>query len=142
MAEFNADLLRRDVDGRTLRIQGTPHQTGAHLSKNFKKVAAAALGMVSAGILIGIFTAGDRREATDGSGQAGRAGANNDMVGQTQPDLDAMQRNARQQAQHDGTAADAASSDNAEHTDAGGSRMPAATTLGNASADRATLPAA
>ena len=139
MADLDTDLLTRDVDGRALHIRSTPRQAGARLSKNFKKVAAAALGLVSGGILIGIFTAGDRRDGSEGSGGA-RGGANSAMVGQTQPDLDAMERNARHDGQRD--RAGAASSGNPDHTDASGSHAPAVATLDNAAANRASLSAA
>jgi type IV secretion system protein VirB10 len=109
MTETDRDLLEREVDGTALRIQGTPRQTGARLSKNFKKVAAAALGLVSAGILVGIFTAGNHPKG----GEGGRAGADTAMVGETQPDLDAMERSAleraRQQVAQNATSAGAGS---------------------------------
>lgn len=100
---LDTDLLKRDVDGTALRIRGAPRQTGARLSKNFKKVAAAALGLISAGILVGIFTAGNRPKGGE-SGATQGAGAQTAMVGETQPDLDAMERtaleHARQRAAH------------------------------------------
>jgi len=95
---LDTDLLKRDVDGTALRIRGTPRQTGARLSKNFKKVAAAALGLISAGILVGIFTAGNRPKGGE-SGATQGAGTQTAMVGETQPDLDAMERSALEQAQ-------------------------------------------
>jgi type IV secretion system protein VirB10 len=95
---LDTDLLKRDVDGTALRIRGTPRQTGARLSKNFKKVAAAALGLMSAGILVGIFTAGNRPKGGESGAMQG-AGAETAMVGETQPDLDAMERSALEQAQ-------------------------------------------
>lgn len=91
---LDTDLLKRDVDGTALRIRGTPRQTGARLSKNFKKVAAAVLGLICAGILVGIFTAGNRPKG----GATPGAGAQAAMVGETQPDLDAMERSALEQA--------------------------------------------
>lgn len=95
MTEPDSELLTRDVDGTALEIHGTPRQTGARLSRRFKKVAAAALGLVSVGILVGIFTAGNH--ATGGAGSSGgKAGTDSAMVGQTQPDLDAMERSAHQ----------------------------------------------
>jgi type IV secretion system protein VirB10 len=93
--ELDKDLLERDVDGSALRLRPVPPQTGARLSKNFKKVAAAALGLVSAGILVGIFTAGNHPR---GSGKGNGTGAQTAMVGETQPDLDAMERNAAERA--------------------------------------------
>lgn len=98
MADPDTDLLTRDVDGSGLRIQGVPRQSGARLSKNFKKVAAAALGLVSVGILVGIFTAGNHPSSTDENGEQGHAGSRA-MVGQTHPDLDAMERSARERTQ-------------------------------------------
>jgi type IV secretion system protein TrbI len=94
---LDTDLLKRDVDGTALRIRATPRQTGARLSKNFKKVAAAALGLISVGILVGIFTAGNRPKGGESGGTPG-AGAQTAMVGETQPDLDAMERSALEQA--------------------------------------------
>ncbi len=91
---LDTDLLKRDVDGTALRVRGTPRQTGARLSKNFKKVAAAVLGLICAGILVGIFTAGNRPKG----GATLGAGAQTAMVGETQPDLDAMERSALEQA--------------------------------------------
>lgn len=94
---LDTDLLKRDVDGTALRLRGTPRQTGARLSKNFKKVAAAALGLICAGILVGIFTAGNRPKGSE-NGTTPGAGAQTAMVGETQPDLDAMERSALEQA--------------------------------------------
>jgi len=94
MSELNAVLLTREVDGKGLSIRGVPQQIGARLSKNFKRVAAAALGLVSAGVLVGIFTAGSQPKGADDGSQGGTA-ASNGMVGQTQPDLDTMERNAK-----------------------------------------------
>jgi len=91
---LDTDLLKRDVDGTALRVRGTPRQTGARLSKNFKKIAAAVLGLICAGILVGIFTAGNRPKG----GATPGAGAQTAMVGETQPDLDAMERSALEQA--------------------------------------------
>ena len=91
---LDTDLLKRDVDGTALRVRGTPRQTGARLSKNFKKVAAAAFGLICAGILVGIFTAGNRPKG----GATPGAGAQTAMVGETPPDLDAMERSALEQA--------------------------------------------
>ena len=138
MTELDADLLRRDVDGAGLQIQGTPRQTGARLSKNFKKVAAAALGLVSVGILVGIFTAGNRHHAIGENGAHGRAGANNALVGQTPPDLDAMERSARKRAQQHNAASAAAKATAAKSGKPGGTSASTAT-LGNASADRLAL---
>ena len=94
---LDTDLLQRDVDGTALRVRGVPRQTGARLSKNFKKVAAAALGLLSAGILVGIFTAGNGPKGGE-SGATQGAGAQTAMVGETQPDLDAMEHSALKQA--------------------------------------------
>jgi type IV secretory pathway VirB10-like protein len=133
MAERDADLLTRDVDGSGLAIQGTPHQTGARLSKNFKKVAAAALGLVSVGILVGIFTAGNHPRGNSESGGNGGTGA---MVGQTQPDLDAMERNAHQREQQQAMVGAVTTPARAD----GGANSSTAVTLGT-SADRSTLSA-
>jgi len=138
MADLDADLLTRDVDGAGLQIQGTPRQSGARLSKHFKKVAAAAFGLVSVGILVGIFTAGNRRDAHGENGEHGRAGANNALVGQTPPDLDAMERSARKRAQQHNAASAAAKATGTNSGNTG--RTSASTaTLGNASADRLAL---
>ena len=99
---LDTDLLKRDVDGTALSIRATPRQTGARLSKNFKKVAAAALGLISAGILVGIFTAGNRPKGSESGAMQG-AGAQTAMVGETQPDLDAMERSALEQARQRAT---------------------------------------
>jgi type IV secretion system protein VirB10 len=95
MTKLDADLLTRDVDGSALQVRGTPRVAGARLSKNFKKVAAGTLGLVTAGIFVGIFTAGNDRSGNSG-GPRGGTGPTNPMVGQTQPDMDAMQRSALQ----------------------------------------------
>lgn len=100
MNKLDADLLTRDVDGSALQVKGTPRAAGARLSKNFKKVVAGALGLVTAGIFVGIFTAGNDR-AKNSNGSQGGAGANA-MVGQTQPDLEAMQRIALEKNSHQG----------------------------------------
>ena len=138
MTELDADLLTRDVDGTGLQVQGTPRQTGARLSKNFKKVAAAALGLVSVGILVGIFTAGNRHHAGGENGEHGRAGANSALVGQTPPDLDAMERSARKRAQRHNAASTAAKATGGKSGNMEGTNTSAAT-LGTASADRLAL---
>jgi len=141
MTELDAHLLSRDVDGAGLQIQGTPRQSGARLSKNFKKVAAAVLGLVSVGILVGIFTAGNRRPAGGENGEHGRAGTNNALVGQTPPDLDAMERSAHERAQRHNAASAAAKSTGDNHGNTGGTSASTAT-LGNAPADQLALAAA
>jgi type IV secretion system protein VirB10 len=93
--EVDSSLLAQDVDGATagkkkgLSIKGTPREGGARLSKNFKRVAFAAGGLIASGMIIGIMTAGNKSatSATDNGGGS-------DMVGQTSPDIAAMQRAA------------------------------------------------
>ena len=93
-AQADDALLSQDVDGGTakgkkgLSIRGTPAAGGARLSKNFKKVAFIAGGAIAGGMVIGIMTAGNKASApAESEGQA-------QMVGQTSPDISAMQRAA------------------------------------------------
>lgn len=55
------------------------------------------LGLICAGILVGIFTAGNRPKGSE-DGTTPGAGAQTVMVGETQPDLDAMERSALERA--------------------------------------------
>ena len=93
--EPDSDLLAQDVDGATagkkkgLSIKGTPREGGARLSKNFKKVAFVAGGVIAGGMILGIMTAGNKSSApSDGSDSGAQ------QVGQTSPDIAAMQRAA------------------------------------------------
>lgn len=97
--EADPILLAQDVDGaaadkkKSLSIKGTPKEGGARLSKNFKNVAFVAGGVIAGGMVIGIMTAGNKPSApADGSD----AGAQ--QVGQTSPDIAAMQRAAARAA--------------------------------------------
>lgn len=117
MNKLDAELLTRDVDGSALQVKGTPRAAGARLSKNFKKVAAGALGLVTAGIFVGIFTAGNDR-TKNSNGSQGGAGANA-MVGQTQPDLEAMQRIALEKNSQHGAPTGTALHTNDAHAPAG-----------------------
>jgi len=90
--ETDSRLLAQDVDGATagkkkgLSIKGTPREGGARLSKNFKKAAFVAGGVIAGGMILGIMTAGNKSSApSDGNDQ---------QVGQTSPDIAAMQRAA------------------------------------------------
>jgi type IV secretion system protein VirB10 len=96
LPETDSRLLAQDVDGATagkkkvLSIKGTPREGGARLSKNFKKVAFVAGGVIAGGMILGIMTAGNKSSApSDGNDQ---------QVGQTSPDIAAMQRAAVQTA--------------------------------------------
>jgi len=97
--EVNTSLLAQDVDGATagkkkgLSVKGTPREGGARLSKNFKKVAFVAGGVVAGGMIIGILTAGNKSSTPQGSEDSGQ------MVGQTSPDIAAMQRTAAKAAE-------------------------------------------
>ncbi|WP_298291400.1 TrbI/VirB10 family protein [Thiomonas sp.] len=97
--EADSRLLAQDVDGTTagkkkgLSIKGTPREGGARLSKNFKKVAFFAGGVIAGGMILGIMTAGNKSSAPfDGSDSGAQ------QVGQTSPDIAAMQRAAAQAA--------------------------------------------
>jgi type IV secretion system protein VirB10 len=97
--EADSRLLAQDVDGTTagkkkgLSIKGTPREGGARLSKNFKKVAFVAGGVIAGGMILGIMTAGNKSSApSDGSDSGAQ------QVGQTSPDIAAMQRAATQAA--------------------------------------------
>ena len=92
--QADATLLEQDVDGGTakgrkgLSIRSTPAAGGARLSRNFKRVAFIAGGAVAGGMVIGIMTAADKPfSQTEGDSQT-------QMVGQTSPDISAMQRAA------------------------------------------------
>ncbi len=97
--EADASLLAQDVDGATagkkkgLSIKGTPREGGARLSKNFKKVAFVAGGVIAGGMVIGIMTAGNKPSAPSDGKQSG-----SEQVGQTSPDFAAMQRAAAKAA--------------------------------------------
>jgi type IV secretion system protein VirB10 len=94
--EADSRLLAQDVDGaaagkkKGLSIKGTPREGGARLSKNFKKVAFVAGGVIAGGMILGIMTAGNKSFApSDGNDQ---------QVGQTSPDIAGMQRAAARAA--------------------------------------------
>ncbi len=92
---LDANLLNQDLNGAAapkrgiLPIKGTPREGGARLSKNFKKIAFVGGSVVVGGMLIGVFTAGNRSQPLESSGTTA-------MVGQTTPDIAAMQRTAQQ----------------------------------------------
>ena len=121
----DATLLAQDVDGGTakgrkgLRIRSTPAAGGARLSRNFKRVAFIAGGAVAGGMVIGIMTAANKPSGPDeGDGQS-------QMVGQTSPDVSAMQRAAERLV---GAAAPAASAASQPEAKASG---PGAALSGN-----------
>jgi type IV secretion system protein VirB10 len=93
-AQVDDALLAQDVDGgsakgrKGLSIRGAPAAGGARLSRNFKRVAFIAGGAVAGGMVIGIMTA-----ANKAAGRAENEGQTQ-MVGQTSPDISAMQRAA------------------------------------------------
>ena len=108
-AQADAALLAQDVDGGTakgrrgLSIRGTPAAGGARLSRNFKRVAFIAGGAVAGGVVIGIMTAANRPSGPNhNEGQT-------QMVGQTSPDISAMQRAAERLVGIPAPAASAAS---------------------------------
>ena len=92
---LDESLLNQDLDGAAapkkgvLRIKGTPREGGARLSRNFKKVAFVGGSVVVGGMVIGILTAGNKSQPAESSGTTA-------MVGQTSPDVAAMQRAAQQ----------------------------------------------
>jgi len=99
--ETDSRLLAQDVDGATagkkkekgLSIKGTPREGGARLSKNFKKVAFVAGGVIAGGMILGIMTAGNKQAAPSDGGDSGAQ-----QVGQTSPYIAAMQRAAQANA--------------------------------------------
>ncbi len=89
--ETDRDLLEADVDGSTagtepLRIRGTPAK-GPRLSKNLKGALAVLGGLAGVGIVIGVMSAGQHAGPKPESADAAR-------VGQTKPDVDAMEQAA------------------------------------------------
>ncbi len=89
--ETDRDLLEADVDGSTasaepLRIRGTPAK-GPRLSKNIKGALAVLGGLAGVGIVIGVMSAGQHARPKPESADAAR-------VGQTKPDVDAMEQAA------------------------------------------------
>ena len=89
--ETDRDLLEADVDGSTastepLRIRGTPAK-GPRLSKNLKGALAVLGGLAGVGIVIGVMSAGQHARPKPESADAAR-------VGQTKPDVDAMEQAA------------------------------------------------
>ena len=93
---LDESLLNQDLNGAAapknggaLTIKGTPREGGARLSKNFKKVAFIGGSVVVGGMVIGILTAGNKSQPAESSGTTA-------MVGQTSPDVAAMQRAAQQ----------------------------------------------
>ena len=93
---LDESLLNQDLNGAAapkkggaLSIKGTPREGGARLSKNFKKAAFIGGSVVVGGMVIGILTAGNTSQPAESSGTTA-------MVGQTSPDVAAMQRAAQQ----------------------------------------------
>ena len=93
---LDESLLNQDLNGAAapkkggaLSIKGTPREGGARLSKNFKKIAFIGGSVVVGGMVIGILTAGNKSQPAESSGTTA-------MVGQTSPDVAAMQRAAQQ----------------------------------------------
>jgi type IV secretion system protein VirB10 len=93
---LDESLLNQDLNGAAapkkggaLSIKGTPREGGARLSKNFKKIAFIGGSVVVGGMVIGIMTAGNKSQPAESSGTTA-------MVGQTSPDVAAMQRAAQQ----------------------------------------------
>ena len=88
-------LLHQDLNGaqpakkKVLGIKGTPREGGARLSKNFKKAAFIGGCVIVGGMVIGVMTAGNKSQPAEGSETTA-------MVGQTAPDVAAMQRAAQQ----------------------------------------------
>ena len=123
--QADATLLAQDVDGGTakgrngLSIRSTPVAGGARLSRNFKRVAFIAGGAVAGGIVIGIMTAANKPSGPN-EGDVQRQ-----MVGQTSPDVSAMQRAAERLV---GAAAPAASAASQPEAKASG---PGAALSGN-----------
>ena len=100
--ETDRDLLEADVDGSTastepLRIRGTPAK-GPRLSKNLKGALAVLGGLAGVGIVIGVMSAGQHARPKPESADAAR-------VGQTKPDVDAMEQAADKARQTQGAAA-------------------------------------
>lgn len=129
--EADSRLLAQDVDGaaagkkKGLSIKGTPREGGARLSKNFKKVAFVAGGVIAGGMILGIMTAGNKSFApSDGNDQ---------QVGQTNPDIAAMQRAAARAAPAAQAAANPAKPGAAASSPASPLQTPSATltTTGN-----------
>lgn len=92
---LDESLLNQDLNGAAapkkgaLSIKGTPREGGARLSKNFKKIAFVGGSVVVGGMVIGILTAGNKSQPDESSWTTA-------MVGQTSPDVAAMQRAAQQ----------------------------------------------
>ncbi|MDE2466924.1 MAG: conjugal transfer protein TrbI [Alphaproteobacteria bacterium] len=93
---LDESLLNQDLNGAAapkkggaLSIKGTPREGGARLSRNFKKIAFVGGSVVVGGMVIGILTAGNKSQPAESSGTTA-------MVGQTSPDVAAMQRAAQQ----------------------------------------------
>ena len=92
---LDESLLNQDLNGAAaprkgvLSIKGTPREGGARLSRNFKKIAFVGGSVVVGGMVIGILTAGNKSQPAERSGTTA-------MVGQTSPDVVAMQRAAQQ----------------------------------------------
>ena len=108
-AQVDEALLAQDVDGgsakgrKGLSIRGAPAAGGARLSRNFKRVAFIAGGAVAGGMVIGIMTAANKAAGpVENEGQT-------QMVGQTSPDISAMQRAAASLLGAPGSTASAAS---------------------------------
>jgi type IV secretion system protein VirB10 len=122
---LDESLLNQDLNGaaapkkgEALSIKGTPREGGARLSKNFKKVAFIGGSVVVGGMVIGILTAGNKSQPAESSGTTA-------MVGQTSPDVAAMQRAAQQHLGGPG-AASADPTGNAASAPVGAARSPGA----------------
>lgn len=83
------DRLTADVSGPSKPpVLHTPaSQLGARLSNKFKAAAFVLIGLVGAGMMIGVLTSGNNSSKEDGKADASTA-----MVGKTEPDTGAMQR--------------------------------------------------
>lgn len=90
---LNKALLNQDigtaVPKRAMSVKGTPLESGARLNKNFKVFAFVGVGIIAGGVTIGILTTGNKSQPNESS-------ATSAMVGQTPPDVTAMQRSAQQ----------------------------------------------
>ncbi|BAP88376.1 transcriptional regulator [Burkholderiales bacterium GJ-E10] len=99
--ETDRDLLETDVDGSTaqrgepLRIRGTPAK-GPRLSKNLKGALGVLGGLAGVGIVIGVMSAGHKAQTKPESADAAR-------VGQTKPDVVAMEQAADKARQEEST---------------------------------------
>ncbi|BAP87327.1 conjugation TrbI family protein [Burkholderiales bacterium GJ-E10] len=132
--ETDRDLLEADVDGSTasrepLRIRGTPSK-GPRLSKNLKGALAVLGGLAGVGIVIGVMSAGQHAKTKPESADAAR-------VGQTKPDVDAMEQAAdKARLEQDAAGGDSSTPRVSARTDK--AAAPAALQAGPASAAQLT----